>query len=175
MTEDNVPGVTDFEDSAPAPVAAQRPVRRRKTRMVTPTTITLPLWGADLDDPDCEWIVIQNKLSYGDQQRVATAIVESMEIPTDIRNDEKRLNEFVERNVKINLNAAMDGPFKMLIWLVDWNVKVEDEEGREHDVEISLDTIQQLEPESAEEILRVITEHEATVSKKGKAKRNGHG
>lgn len=130
----------------------------KRSRFVMPDTVKLPLFQGDAADPDCEWIEVKKKLGYGDEQSLANALIDSLQA-----NDLAGGAEDVEARMKIKLNAGMEGLYRLVMWIVDWNL-----EGEEGPVEVSLNSMKYLDPETARELHRVISAHEDATSSEGK-------
>jgi hypothetical protein len=130
----------------------------KRNRFVKPGDVRLPLFGASIDDPECEWIDVKERITYGDQQKLAAVIFNSMVLPSEVLEDENQLAQFKE-GLRLKLDLEMDGPYKILIWGLDWNL----EDGDGNIVEFCYDSIINLDPVTAAEINRVIDAHAARV------------
>ena len=139
----------------------------KPSRFVKPGSTRLPLFGADLDDPQCEWIEVKSQITYGDQQALAAKLVDSIEIPTDVMQDDAARENF-KQGLRMKLDIAGDGPAKILIWGIDWNL----EDGDGYVVEFCMDSVLNLDTDTAAELNRVIDEHAKKVGAvRGKARR----
>jgi len=136
----------------------------RKSRFVVPDVMRLPLFGGSLEDPDCEWIEVKSKLTYGDHQKIAGTIVDSLIIPNEIARDPKLLERY-QNDLRLKLDTVLDDVYKLLVWLLDWNLLGED--GRVP--EVSMDSVMALDMETARELHRVIDEYAAEQARVGKA------
>lgn len=111
----------------------------------------LPLFGGALQDPYCDWIEIKTELTYGEQQALAGALWESMEVKDDNKGEE---------SIRMRMDVAYNGPAKLLAWLVDWNLVEVDNEGRETLAPLTWDYITgDLSVEYGHEMHRVINEY----------------
>lgn len=126
---------------------AEKPRPGRRGALAKVGIVRYPLFDASLEDPDCAWIDMQTELTYGDQQALAGAIFNSLQLGGD-----ESLNEDA---LSIKLDVAYDGPAKILAWVVDWNL--EDEEGAR--LSVDMETILALASVYAKEIHRVIDRH----------------
>lgn len=129
--------------------------KRRPSRFVTPKSVKYPLFGASLEDPLCEWVEIKHELTYRDQQRMQGAIMDSLVIKGGGDDGEPDWDE-VEREMRVKLDVASDGPAKILTHVIDWNL----EDGEGNIVDLCRDAVDMLDNDTAEEIIRVIDEHE---------------
>jgi len=143
----------------------------KQSRFVKPESIRLPLYGAALDDPECEWIEVKRQINYGDQQKMAAALIDGIDIPAEAIGDESARSKFKE-TLRLKLDIETDGPYKILVWGLDWNL----EDGDGGVVEFCLDAITNLDIATAAEINRAIDAHATSVGiRRGKAKRGSRG
>jgi len=126
-------------------------------------TTKYALWDEDLAEPGAIWIELKDRISYGDENDMAGKIVRSIKVPDNASEDEVRE---LKKEIEVMLDISIDGPFRILVWTVDWNLQ--DENGKT--VEIEFDAIRALDLEWADEVNRVITEHEEATGQ-GKAGR----
>jgi len=133
------------------------PRRPKGSAFVTEDTVKLPLWGGDLADPNVEWVEVKQKVTYGDEQRMANKVIDSMKMDADSLESDGGMDR-----IKIKLDAAMDGPYAILTWGVDWNLV----DGDNDHVEFTMDAILALDPPWAREIERVLEDHITTVEGK---------
>lgn len=116
----------------------------------------LYLFDGTPDDPDSLWIDVKSRLTYGEAQQVAGAMLDTLLLPQDDEGgDPDEVKERLRRTLEIRLDVASEGPTTLLAWLVDWNL--EDENGSS--VAVSLEALLLLDPEVAKEMSRVISAH----------------
>ena len=101
-----------------------------------PGTTTYYLWD-EAEGAGAEWIKIKNQITYGDEQDMAGKVVKSIKIPENATEDEKM---GLKREVEMMLDVAIDGPFKILVWVVDWNLKDQSDKS----VDLDFDSVRQL-------------------------------
>lgn len=136
----------------------------KKNRFVVPDVVRLPLFGGSLNDPDCEWVEVKAKLTYGDHQRISGAILDSLVIPPEMLAEGSTKYDKFADDLRVKLDSALDGIYKILIWLIDWNL-----EGPDGKVpKVTEAAVLSLDVQTAKEILRVIDEHENAVVTEGK-------
>lgn len=128
-----------------------------------PGTTKLYLWDETADTPGAEWIEVKNQISYGDEQDMAGKVVTSIKVPAGA--DEAERQE-IKDTLEVMLDVAIDGPFKILVWTVDWNLAGPD--GKQVDLEF--DAIRALSLEYADEINKLINDH-AEVTGQGKGRK----
>lgn len=93
-----------------------------------------------LELSDGDWIEIKERLSYGEQQRLAGAALGKMTPGAD---------------AEIGLNWAMYNIERLSLWIVDWSFNLAD--GK--DAPLNKQTIAALDPATVEEIDAAITAH----------------
>lgn len=139
------------------------PGRPEGAAFVTPGSQRLPLWGAELSDPGAEWIEVKNQITYGDEVDMAGKILTGIRMPDNASDEEVRQ---IRQSVEIMLDVAVNGPFRILVWTVDWNLK--DEDGKT--VELSFEAVRRLALAWSDEINRLIDLQEEATGQ-GKARR----
>jgi len=124
----------------------------RRNAFVVPNTVQLSLPGGE-----GEWIEVKEGLTYGEEQRLASAIVTNMTISQETREAEEQ---------QIGLDTKRHAILRILLWVVDWNL--EGPNGKR--VELSASAIENLKPEIAQEINDVLDEHIRGAEGKGAGK-----
>jgi pyruvate-formate lyase-activating enzyme len=114
---------------------------------------TYYLWDEKEGDPGAEWVKLKRRVSYGDQQDMAGSIVKSIVVPDGATDAYK---EQLKRSTEFMLDVSNDGPFRLLVLIVDWNLK--DRQGK--DVALTMESIKLLDTEYAKELHRIASEHE---------------
>lgn len=139
---------------------SRRPAHRP---FVMPGTVRYELWDGDAGETGVEWIELKRQITYGDEQDMAGKIVKSIKIPEGADDEQKKQ---LKAEVEVMLDVAIDGPFKILVWTVDWNLA--DDNGKSVDLEF--ESVRQLSLDYADEINRIIKEHEEATGQ-GKARK----
>lgn len=103
---------------------------------VKPATVRLDLSNG-------AWIEIKERLSYSEEQRLASGGLEKINV--------LKMNA----NSSVGFDLAQYNTMRLMTWLVDWNAT--DEQG--HPAEITADAIGALEPDMAAEIDAAISKH----------------
>ena len=101
-----------------------------KRRFVSAAVVRLPL-------TDDDWIEVKERLSYGEQQRLTGTAVGRA------------------GNGGVGINFADYEIEKLLVWLVDWSLRDEDDKP----VKLCRSAIEALDPETASEIDEAIAKH----------------
>jgi len=113
-----------------------------RNRFVTPETATLQL-------SDDDWIEVKERLTYGEQQRLAGGALRP---------------KLTDGEIDISLDLETHSILRLSTWIIDWSFC--DAKGKQ--VEVSRDAIASLDPDTVEEIENVLTAHiEALEKKKG--------
>ena len=89
---------------------------------------------ARLELSDGDWIEVKKRLSYAEQQRLATGAFSRM----GMANEE----------IELKMDSETFNCQRLLIWIVDWSFV--NEKGKQ--VSVTLDAIKQLDPDTAAEI-----------------------
>lgn len=105
-----------------------------KNRFVTPDTVRIEL-------SDGDWIEIKERLTYGEQQRLAGGALTRVRGAGD--------------NAAIDLDFERYTLLRMLTWLVDWSFVG----ANGKPVRVSMSSIAALDPDTAAEIDAAITAH----------------
>ncbi len=105
----------------------------KKNRFITPGTVRLELSEGD-------WIEIKQRLSYGEQQKLASDALG------------KKVG-LLEGQPQVELDMATYQIKRLRMWIVDWSFT----DDRDRHVPVSEDAIANLDPDAAEEIDAAIT------------------
>lgn len=113
----------------------------RRNAFVVPNTVRLPLPG-----DESEWIEVKERLTYGEEQKLATASFTSVKYSQSKADD---------GDSEIGLDMKRHALHRIHTWVVDWNL--EGENGKR--VDLSMAAIENLHPDVADEINAVLDEH----------------
>lgn len=138
--------------------------------MIPKTVVKKIFEGTD----DEETIELKERLTYGETQRLAGAGVKSMrEVEEDVSDSEDEDGEPRKSRAEMDIDVERLNVATIDTWVVDWSLK--DEDGRP--VPKTKSSIRSLDPDTAGEIIAVITKHQseyeekkATKSQNGKSK-----
>jgi len=112
-----------------------------RNRFVVPETVTLEL-------SDGDWIEVKERLTYGEQQRLAGGALRP---------------KLTDGEIDISLDLETHSILRLSTWIVDWSFC--DAKGKQ--VEVSRDAITSLTPDTVDEIEDALTAHiEALTEKK---------
>lgn len=106
---------------------------------VDPNTIVLNLTEGD-------WIEVKERLTYGEQQRLASASLTSVQI---------KAGRSADADTEINLDMQRHAIERIRTWVVDWSFR--DKNGKQ--VKITQKTIENLKPDIADEINAKLDEY----------------
>ncbi len=109
-----------------------------KLRFVKPATVRMELG-------DGEWIEIKDRLTFGERERLTSAGLR------DLRGKQG------SDDMSVQLDWAVFKLEKILIWLVDWSARDENDKP----VKVSRDALAKLDQDSAQAIQDAIERHEA--------------
>lgn len=94
---------------------------------------------------DGDWIEVKEKLSYGEQQRLSTASLTSIQFGGDSKPGE----------TEVALNMDRYALMRLHVWIVDWSFR----DHNDKPVPVSKSAIDNLDPLTAEEINKALDEH----------------
>lgn len=112
----------------------------RRNAFVVPNTVRINLPGGE------EWIEVKERLTYGEEQKLAGAIMTSMMISQDADEQTDR---------EVGIDTKRHALLRILTWVTDWNL--EDERGKR--VDVSMAAIENLHPDIAQEINDALDGH----------------
>lgn len=110
---------------------------------VVPREVELPLFP---DENDGIYIIVKEKLNYGEAQVLQAASMTSVHFNSDAQEGE----------TEIGLDLKRHAILRMLTWINDWNLP-DPVTGKTQPV--NKHTVENLDPDVAAEITRVIDEH----------------
>lgn len=110
---------------------------------VVPSEMELPLFPAEGGG---YYIVVKEKLTYGEAQILQSASMTSVHFSADAREGE----------TEIGLDLKRHAILRMLTWITDWNLP-DPITGKT--LPVNKATIENLDPDAAAEITRVLDEH----------------
>lgn len=116
---------------------------------VVPREVELPLFP---DENDGVYIIAKEKLTYGEAQVLQSASMTSVHFNSDAQ----------EGDTEIGLDLKRHAILRMLTWINDWNLP-DPVTGKT--LPVNKSTIENLDPETAAEITRVLDEHVKTLEK----------
>lgn len=125
------------------------PVPAKRPRFVTPTYRDLPLTDGD-------WIKVKEQVTYGEQKQMATAGL------TDMMEGEAGTR-------RIGMDFSAFERARLLGWVVEWSFN--DERGRR--VPVTKDTIDALDPDTADEIIAALDLHVEEMAARKNAQSSG--
>lgn len=100
---------------------------------------------------DGDWVEVKPRLSYGEQQRLNSAVLRSV-------RGERGDNE-------VGIDYARFNILRLETWLVEWSLR----DTKDKPVPVSRAAIENLDPDTAEEIDRALAEHIEAQQKKARA------
>ena len=106
-----------------------------------------------LELSDDDWIEVKKRLSYAEQQRLATGAFSRMGM--------------ADKEIELKMDSETFNCQRLLIWIVDWSFA--NAKGKQ--VPVTLDAIKQLDPDTAAEIDDALAVHiEAVAAEKNALK-----
>lgn len=114
------------------------------SKFVTPSTVRIDL-------ADDEWIEVKERLTYGEEQRLATAGL--------------RGARGTGENMEVTVDWDRFNVARILTWVTDWSFR--DERGKS--VALTRQAVEALKPEAAREVLEALDAHVARIEELGKA------
>jgi hypothetical protein len=103
-----------------------------------------------LDISDSDWFEVKDKLSYGEEQKLAGAMTPSMTPGTKTQS------------AVVDLDWGQYAIERLLVWVVDWSF--EDDNGKQQ--KVTKDTIFSLDAETVEEMDAALERHIAEMEEK---------
>lgn len=119
---------------------------------VVPNEVELPLFP---DEGGNYSIIVKEKLTYGEAQILQSASMTSVHFSADAQEGE----------TEIGLDLKRHAILRMLTWINDWNLP-DPVTGKT--LPVNRATIENLDPDAAAEITRVLDEHVRSLEGKGK-------
>jgi len=111
-----------------------------RNRFVTPETARLEL-------SDGDWIEVKERLTYGEQQRLAGGALRP---------------KLTDGEIDISLDLETHSILRLSTWIVDWSFC----DAKDKQVEVSRDAIASLDPATVDEIEKVLTTHIVALEEK---------
>jgi len=138
----------------------------------------LYLFGTKKGDPDELWIEAKKRISYRESQELMASIADTMLVGGDEEDGSNGQHPTVRTSrrsrsrrsgtAEIGLDLAINGPERILTWVLDWNFS--DAEARH--VPFGAEAVDELDPVTATEIHEALNDHIERYEKAGKGK--GH-
>lgn len=101
------------------------------------------------------WIDVKERLTYAEEQRFATAMLRMPSFKLRDAGDQDKIND-----AEVSFDTSKSDAVRMLTWIVDWSAEQENPRtGQVERVPVSMDAIDQLDPEAASEINAALEAH----------------
>lgn len=118
---------------------------------VAPKTVRIPVEDG--------WIEVKERLTYGEEQRFATAMLKMPSFKLRDAGDQEKIS-----NSEVSFDTTRSDAVRMLTWIVAWSAEQENPRtGVVERVPVTMDAIDQLDPDLAKAIDAALTGHIAAM------------
>jgi len=122
-----------------------------KSWFIAPKTVRVPVEDG--------WIDVKERLTYREEQQFATAMLKMPTFKLKDAGDQEKIN-----NSEVSFDTSRSDAIRMLTWIVDWSAEQENPRtGAMERVPVTMEAIDQLDPELAKAIDEALTGHIAAM------------
>ncbi|MFA5053297.1 MAG: hypothetical protein WC565_04525 [Parcubacteria group bacterium] len=105
------------------------------------------------------WIDVKERLTYREEQQFATAMLKMPSFKLRDAGDQEKIG-----NAEVSFDTTRSDAIRMLTWIVDWSAEQENPRtGAMERVPVTMEAIDQLDPELAAAIDEALTGHIAAM------------